>query len=102
MKLTVAERIALLGMLPEQGGFATMKALTELRGNLFPTEAEVKKFGIEQTDERVSWKDNGEAEIEVSPVMKAMIVSQLTKLDGDEKLTANHLSLYEKFVEEKK
>jgi hypothetical protein len=101
MKLTVMERITLLGLLPEQGGFSTMKALTELRGNLYTTEKETKQWGIEQDETKITWKENGTAEVPVGEIMKALVVSKLQTLDKEEKLTANHLSLWEKFIEGK-
>ena len=101
MKLTLMERITLLGILPQEGGFSTMKALTELRGNLYTTEAEVKKFGIEQDETKITWKENGTAEIAIGEIMTALIVKRLETLDKEEKLTANHLSLWEKFIEGK-
>ncbi len=105
MKLGIAERINLFSILPEQGDFTTMKALSKARDGILLSEDEVKKYGVEvlptETGSRTIWKKDEEVEIELGELVTAAIVEKLKQLSDQKKLTAQHISLYEKFVEAK-
>lgn len=49
--LTIADRFAILGILPAEGNFATAKLVRELREQLSLTEAEIKEYGVVQVSE---------------------------------------------------
>jgi hypothetical protein len=106
MKLTVAERLVLLGLLPQEGTFVTLKVIKQARERISFTEEELVRYNIKEIPlpsggANVTWdmKLPQEEEIPLGERVKAMIIDALTKLDKDGKLTANHYSLYTKFVE---
>jgi len=77
VKFNVAERIALLNVLPPIGSAATLRIIRELQGELSFTEDELKHFGIK------------------------IIIDTLKKLDLQGQLHVTMLPLYERFVEGK-
>ena len=101
MELTVLERIVLLRVLPAEGDFTTLKIVRKLREALSFSEDEHKEFGIEVVDGLIRWdaaKDVAK-EIPVGEKATDLIVSSLKELNTEKKLTDEHFSLYEKFVE---
>jgi len=101
VKLTVAERFAALGVLPEQGDFLTLKVMRRLRESLSFEEEEMKHYGFAEKDDRLYWdEDKAEetADIEFTDKQVELVVEALKKLDSQKKLTEEHFSLFEKFV----
>lgn len=109
MQLTLAERYAMIGVLPVQGNFLTLKRLRELREALGLTEKEKEEFSVKEVLDAdgtptgaLTWPpavSKIEREIEVCPSMNAVIVRTLTELNKNEKLHVSQERLYEKFVE---
>ena len=104
MKLTVLERISLLGVLPAEGDFVTLKIVRELRENLSFDEDELKQLKVKAEGGRIQWDATAETpggkEIKIGEKATDVIVAALKKLNADKKLTDQHFSLYEKFVKE--
>ena len=100
MKLMLLERLKLLQVLPSEGSFVTLNIITDLRKSLAPTEDELKEFELVEKDGQLSWNDKGreEREIQIGEKATDIIVKALKQLDSEGKLTAHHLSIYEKFV----
>lgn len=102
MKLMVMERILLLGILPNEGNFVTLKIVRKLREDLSFSEEEIKRLSIRQEDERILWNAAAEdpegAEIPIGEKAADVVVEALKKLDREEKLTEQLLSVWEKFV----
>lgn len=101
MKLNVRERILLLNILPQETNFVTLRIIRNLKENLSFKENELKEYEIKIEGEKVFWnleKDN-EAEIEIGEKATDIIVEALKKLDKENKLTMDFVSLYEKFIE---
>jgi malate/lactate dehydrogenase len=100
MILNVHERLLVLGVLPNENNFATLKILDELRMNLSYTEKELEKWEIVVDNESnmVKWEENGEADIPIGEKATGIIVDQLRKLDKQDKLTLSLMSVYEKFI----
>lgn len=46
--LTLSDRFAILGILPAEGNFATLKIVRKLREQMSLTEDEIKKYGVVQ------------------------------------------------------
>ena len=46
VKLNIGERFGLLGMLPQQGDFVTLKIIRKLRETLAPSDGEAEKYGF--------------------------------------------------------
>lgn len=104
MKLNVPERVILLGILPKEGDFTTLKILRELQSNIGFSEEDHKKYKIETEDNFVKFdveKGSKEVDIEIGDKGKEIIKEALQSLDKNKKLEPKHFSLYEKFVQEK-
>ena len=106
LKLSVYERLVLLNILPKEGNFITLKIVRQLREGLSFNEKEIKetKLAIDPEKGTATWEQEKDPnkEIEIGREAKKVIVEALEKLDKDAKLTQEHFSLYEKFVEESK
>lgn len=102
MRLTVLERINILGILPSEGNFVTLKIVRDLRGNLSFSEEEIKRLNIQQQDAQISWNSAAEdpegAEVPIGEKATDVIVEALRKLDREAKLTEPLLSVWEKFL----
>lgn len=100
MELSVRERLILLNSLPQHGNMADLKVIRKLQESLSFSEDEHKKFKFAQDGETVRWDDNVEqgAEIEIGEKANDIIVKALADLNKQNKLTIDHLDLYEKFV----
>jgi len=105
MKLTISERLILLGVLPKEGNFATLKIIRKLNEELSFNEDEFKKYDIVQDGDQVRWDADADAkeqkDISIGEKATDIIVSSLRELDGKNKLNNKHITLYEKFVENK-
>ena len=106
MKLTVSERFVLLGVLPPEGSFATLRVIRELQKNLSFSEKEFKdysiKIGYDNGKSTANWdvaKGNISKEIPIGEMATKIIVDQLKKLDNEKKLKPIMMTIYEKFVE---
>lgn len=105
MKLSVTERLMLLDILPTEGNIVTLKVVQQARERLGFTDEEISRYKFAESpgaDGRmfVRWdqKPDQDVEIPLGETITAMIAERLRKLNADSKLTANHVSLYEKFV----
>ncbi len=107
MELTVKERMVLSSIIPKEGDFVTLKVVRKLREALSFSEEEIKKWQfVSEQEDRITftkWDDSIDQNANINFGEKAtdMIVEALKKLDGAKKLTEDHFSLYEKFVEVK-
>jgi len=102
MKLNLLERVTILGILPKEANFLNLKIIKDIQDVVSFTEEDFKEFDIKQTDGMITWNAKGTEEKEISIGEKAtdIIVEALKELNKDKKLTANHYSLYVKFVGE--
>lgn len=105
MKLNVLERIMALGILGiyKEGNIITLRVLAGLKPKLALTEEEVEKWNVRTEEDNYKWSPEGNegVEIELTESEIKLIKEQLVKMDKEQKLTFNHFSLYEKFVENK-
>ena len=106
MKLTVSERFVLLGVLPPEGNFATLRIVRDLGKNLSFSEEEIKdysiKIGVNNGVSTAKWdvvKGNVAKEIKSGEMATQLIVDQLKKLDKEKQLKPTMMTVYEKFVE---
>ena len=100
MKLNIAERVGLLGVLPEQGNFVTLRIVSDLRMALSFQQKELDDFGIVIEGDQIRWKTDIDttADIKIPAAAKDIIVKRLKELDAEEKLTPQTFPLYEKFA----
>jgi len=99
VKLTVLERLLLLGLLPKRGNLTTLKIVRDLENELSFSEEEHARLQFNSTDDSVKWQVGAEQdkEIEFGPKAQTMVRDVLAELDKQETLTMQHLSLCEKF-----
>jgi hypothetical protein len=102
MKLFIAERVALLNILPKEGSFLTYKAVQGLKDQLSASDEETSELGI-KTDEagHMFWNstlDKGK-EIEISETANNIIIEGLRKFNPeDENIPFIYWDLKEKFI----
>jgi len=102
MLLNTRERLMLLGTLPKEGDFTTLKIIRKLREDLSFTEDEHKILKFEQAGGQIKWDVTNDKPREFKFGEKAtdVIVAALKKLNTEKRLTEDHFSLYEKFVKD--
>ena len=105
VELTLFERFVVMTLLPVEGNYRTLKIVWDLRMELATTEEEDKLAGLEDlpgggTDAE-DWDAVEPKEIVFSDITEGLITDALKRLDEQEKLTQQHISVYEKFVLEK-
>ena len=100
MKLPVSDRLILLGVLPKEGDFTTLKILRQMKDDLSFSEEEHKILKIRQEGEMMFWEEGLEdKEINFGEKATDIIVDAFKKLNDQKKLRIEHMELYEKFVE---
>jgi flagellar hook assembly protein FlgD len=107
MKLSVLERINLMGILPQEGNYITFKILSDLRGELSFTENEIKDFKITQHDVgegkiRFTWDDKKEKakEIPIGEQVLIIIRTALQKVEKEGRVNSDNVTLIERFLPE--
>lgn len=102
MNLNVLERLLVLNLLPKEGTFTNLKLLRVARENLSFTEEENKALNFKQENDQIVWINDavGDKEIDTGEVVTRLIVKELKKLDKEEKLKDEFLSLYDKYIKE--
>jgi len=100
LKLPVSDRLILLGVLPKEGDFTTLKILRQMKDDLSFSEEEHKILKIRQEGEMMFWEEGLEdKEINFGEKATDIIVDAFKKLNDQKKLRIEHMELYEKFVE---
>ena len=102
VELTLFERIVMMGLLPIEENFITLKIVRELKIELGATEKEYKladffKLPSGGMDAR-SWDAVPKKEIILGDIAKGLIKEALIELDKTKRLTEQHFTLYEKIV----
>jgi hypothetical protein len=100
MKLNLLERILILGILPKETNFVTLRIIKDLEKSLSFTEEEIKEYNIRQEGQNINWNIEGNVEKEIQIGEKAtdIIVESLKKLNEQNKLTMQFFSTYDKFI----
>jgi len=104
IQLDIGNRLRLLGMLPREGDFLTLKVLRELKEALALSEEEKQRVGLmEIPGGMIRWDTKREKEqslkyIVLFDTMESIIVKTLKDLDSKKKLTEDQLELYEYFL----
>ena len=110
MKLNVMERLMALGVLPKEGDYTTLNVIRKAQELLSFTEEEIAKYKFKNIptedgkSQQTQWDSSVEQVTDLRLGNKAisLIAEELEKMDKDKKLTPQHLSLFEKFVEKQK
>jgi len=101
VNLSVLERLVLLNVLPREGTVTTVKIVRELRETLSFSEEEHAALKFERTESGgTEWDTGGEKdkEIDFAPRALALVVETLERMDKEQKVTEDYLSIFEKFV----
>lgn len=90
--------------LPEAGNMLFLRSRNTLIRKLGLTPEEIKeyKFVVIEETGQAKWGDEFadlEFEIELSEAEHGMLSDGLARMEREQKLTPNHMTLYEKFIE---
>ena len=109
MKLSVIERLMALGVLPKEGDYTTLNVIRKAQEMLSFTEEEIAKYKfkniqVEGGGQQTQWDSKIEQVVDLRLGAKAISIigEVLEKMDKDKKLTPQHMTIYEKFVEKQK
>ena len=105
MKLTVMERITLMGILPQEGSYVTYKILSNLRQELSFSEKEIRDFEIKEAlvgdtgRMNITWEATKakEKHFELGLQAISIVKTALDKLEKEGKINAQNVSVYEKY-----
>ena len=104
VKLGLLDRLVVMGLLPQESNFATLKIVTDLQLQLGPTDEEFKKAGLAPAPNggiiAKDWDAVEEKEFTFGEIAEGIIVDALKKMDKEKKLKREFMSVYEKFVKE--
>jgi hypothetical protein len=101
MKLNIPDRLLLLGVIPKQGNFLTLKIVKDLIDKISFSSKELEEYQLTEKNGQVNWKTDKtdyEKDIELSGPEKAVIIDALKNLDGKKELTLDMLRIYDKFL----
>jgi len=100
MELSVLERLMAIGVLPAEGDYTTLKILNQLKLSLSFSEKEYEEFGIVVDIEKsqTKWTTDGDVEIPIGEKATDILVKALKDKNRQKKLSADMMTLYEKFV----
>lgn len=107
MKLTVHERLSLVGLLPAKGDYATIKTIRRAREMISFTPDEMDFYGLKQVPGpggQLQWNWDAQKaakQIKDCPVDEYttnIIRNKLAEMDKKGQLTEQYMSIYEKFV----
>lgn len=100
VKLSVLDRVTLLGLLPSMENYATIKVVTELHTQLGIGGKEGKEIEFKVEGDRVTWnpRKEKEKEFDFGKFETDIIVDALEKADKEKKLEPRHVPLYDKFI----
>jgi len=105
VKLNSLERLVVGSLLPKESSFANYKILNDLRIELSFTEKEIAKLNMKTAENggvMAQWGAVEEKEIIFGATTEKIVIDALVKLDKQEKLLPEHISLYKKFVVKEK
>ena len=104
-KLNVKNRFALLGILPKESNYVTIRLITNIRKKLDLSDDEIKEFNVVAAPNGgITWKPENEKdpkEIRIDNLLIGVIVEELNKLEKAKKITDINADLYEMFIQAK-
>jgi hypothetical protein len=100
MKLSVAERIVLNNILPQESDYATLVACKDLREKVVLTQEEIVEYKVEAQGGNIVWDSEKaeEKEFEITDLEKKVVSDTLKELDKNKKLNQTTVTLYDKFI----
>jgi hypothetical protein len=100
LELTVSERLVLIQILPQEGDFATLRVVRDLRSALSFSEAELAALKFRTEGENLHWEPQPAADIDIGPRALVLIADTLKDLNTKKKLRLDQVDLYERFTTE--
>ena len=104
MEFSIKERIVLLFSLPTEGNITALKIMRKMREDLSFSEEEHKEFKLViENNKAPTWDYENQTKKDIPIGEKAtdIIKDMLQKLDREQKLTIDHMALWEMFMEDK-
>jgi len=104
MKLSIVERLILLGVLPKEGTYITLKLVRELREDLSFNEKEHKLLNFANNEKgQMTWAVEGQnkvgnKDVKIGDKALSLVKDIFIEMDKKEKITDELFTLYEKFV----
>ena len=106
VKMSVLNRLSLMGLLPEKGNYATLKINRELREELSCTEEENKALNFRPTGNgKMAWDDTAVppkdfefAEGSVREILLENVKAQLREMEKNGTLALDYIALYETLI----
>lgn len=100
VKLSVLDRVTLLGLLPSMENYATIKVVTELHRLIGIGGKEAKEIEFKVEGDRVVWnpKKEKDSEFEFGKFETDIIIAALEKADKEKKMEPRMVPLYDKFI----
>jgi len=115
VKLNIMERFLVLNILPKENNIITLRTIKTLQDTILPSEEELDdiemkvitqdKNGNPLPQPQNQWnraKGEIEKEFEIGERAQDIVCDALRKLDKDKKLNLEHMSIWDKFMEDKK
>jgi hypothetical protein len=101
MRLSVMDRLMLLDVLPQQGNILTLRIVRDAQQALELHTSEIEDWEITLNGPHIRWNQEKVQDVDVSLSEAALGIAReaIKKLDGENKLTANHISLWEKLID---
>jgi hypothetical protein len=103
-ELTIFERLLAMDALPKESNIVNLRIKQSLIGKIGLSADEYKEYEIKEDGPNIKWNPEKSSilkKIELKDREADLIKEALRRLDGEQKLTSQHLSLYEKFIEDK-
>jgi len=101
MELSTAERFQLLKITAGlESNLATLRIIRDLRHDLSFSEEELQALNLTQDGTTLRWTGTTpDKAVELGPAARGAVVNVFKKLEAEERLTLEHLPLYEKFLD---
>lgn len=102
--LTVRQRVDLNGVLPREANFTAIKMIREVREALSFSDSDHKKIDLKyHANGSIRWsqlkaKLLKKKKVEIAPTICELIKESLKELDKQNKLTEDHIELFDMFV----
>jgi len=100
MELSVADRLALLNILPQEGDITTLKIVRKLREELSFSEEEHGILQFQNDGQMIRWNPLEDKDVEVGEKATDIISDALKELNKQKKISVDWVELYERFVKE--
>ena len=100
--MKIKDRLMVMSILPAQGNFVTIQLVAELKKkvSLAPKELEFVGLKTDPNTGNLTWDDakDKDKDFAFHESEKSLIQKALVELEGQNKLTPDHIDIYKQFV----